>query len=167
MRMFKFLAVLMSGLLVASTAVAEDDAVADLAKALKSPDIQAQITACHKLSQLGPSARETVPRLIDVLKATDDAELQRCAVLTLAAIGEGAQAAVPVLVDVLGSNNAKIRAYAAYALGQIGPGARDAATKLLGLITDKDPAVRSAARDALRKIDAPEGGHLAADGEDS
>ena len=160
MRTFKFIALVAGGLLCATicapAAIAQDDAGADLAKALQASDADACIEACQKLCQLGPAAAPAVADLAKALNTPGNVELQRCAALALGAIGPGAKDAVPVLITTLQSKNAKVRAYSAHALGEIGPGASDAAIPLIDVITDKEPMVRREARDALRRIDAPD-----------
>ncbi len=155
MRTFTFLALVSCGLFCATTVFAQDDAKADLAKALKAADHQACIEACQKLSRMGPMARASVGDLTKTLKTAGNVEVQRCAALALSAIGPDAKDAVPVLITSLQSDNAKLRAYAAHALGAIGPAAGDAAIALIDVITDKDPVVRREARDALKRIKAP------------
>ncbi len=73
MRTFSLVAVVASGLLIASTVLAQNETAADLAKALKSSEAQARVEACQKLCKLGPAAKVAVPALIEALKAQDNA----------------------------------------------------------------------------------------------
>ncbi len=155
MRTFTLLALVVCGLFCATTVFAQDDAAADLAKALKAADHQACIEACQHLSRLGPTASGSVEDLIKALKMTDHTDVQRCAALALSAIGPKAKDAIPALIATLQSKNPKLRAYAAHALGEIGPAAATAALPLIDAITDKDPIVRREARDALKSVKAP------------
>jgi HEAT repeat protein len=68
------------------------------------------------------------------------------------ALIETGKPAVPALVRMLGSENAGVRAFAAYVLGEIGPDADEATTTLLSLLSDPNEAVRDMSRQALSKI---------------
>ncbi len=155
MRTISVVAVTACGLLFASAAAAQDDSVAELAKALKSPQTEARVDACQKLSVLGAAAESAVPELIEALQSPDNAPLRCSAAIALGAIGAGAKDAVPALIEALKTDDARLRAYVAHSLGAIGPEAVGAAVPLMELITDKDPAVRREARDSLREVQAP------------
>lgn len=162
MRTYQIVVLLLVGLCAAPVAVAQDDPAADLAKALQAGDNEACVAACRELGELGPAAPSAaVQELSKAVTTSEDAEVQRWAILALAAMGPEAKDAVDALKSALQSPHTKVRAYAAHALGAIGPDASAAVEPLIALITDKDPAVRREARDAVRLIGAPKEAVLA------
>ena len=120
-----------------------------LASALDSEDAYVRGFAAWSLGNLGPSAREAVPKLIEALQHDDT---ERVVATALARIGPAAAEAVPALAQALHEADAGRRWRAARALGRIGPPAASAAEALTAALRDPDVGVRLHAARALGRI---------------
>jgi HEAT repeat protein len=105
--------------------------------------------AFSALCELGPSASNAVPRLVEWLS---DQELEDEAELVLARIG---RASVEPLRARLAHEDPKVRSQAAKVLGWIGPEAAPAVPQLLYSLSDTNRAGRSAVIRALGAIGEP------------
>src|SRR5262249_49743324 len=81
------------------------------------------------LREIGPSAKDLVPDLINLLRASDtlnDREMHQEAARALGRIGPAAREAVPVLAQAILGSNSDPDVTVIEALGRIGPAAEDA-----------------------------------------
>jgi HEAT repeat protein len=128
----------------------EGKSAAQLQQMLKDPRPAVQAQGAFGLSQMGSTAQEAVPALIECLK--QETLVRQNAALALGAIGPQAKDAVPALVEALHDPEWTVRRQAAAALGMIGPAAGDALPELRKLKQDADTLVRKAAADAISRI---------------
>jgi serine/threonine protein kinase len=128
-------------------------AVARLLKAIQDPG--SRWMAVVALGQMGPTAHEAIPALIEAL---EDAE---CAVRwdaakALGKMGAVAARAVPALTAVLHEEDDAIsRQHVVAALGAIGPAARSAVPALISSLKDDGHHLSEQAGEALARIGAP------------
>jgi HEAT repeat protein len=141
-------------------------AVSDLTVGLQSPNPKMRQLAVEALGKIGPAARDSVPRLIELL---DDPDLWDTATEALGRIGPEAHAAVPKLLEALAARRVPPNRgdydpddyepsryeylLRLHALGGIGAEARDAAPAVLRLADFDDPAIRHPAVLTLARID--------------
>ena len=109
--------------------------------------------AAETLGEIGPEAKDAIPRLVELLMDLKEA-LREAAAGALGEIGSAAKDAVPKLVALLKDTHDYVRLAAASALGEIGAEAKDAVPYLIELLKDPDAGVRAAAASALRWIGA-------------
>src|SRR5262245_36121196 len=107
------------------------DAVPQLAQALKDDDWQVRQQAAVALGWLGPQAKAAVGALVDALKE-EDKYLRGQAAASLGQIGPDARDAVPALTEALKDSEEDVRREAA-ALGRIGPVARATVSELVAV----------------------------------
>jgi HEAT repeat protein len=124
-------------------------AAGPLVRVLKSRPARFQLEAARSLSRLGLDPRDSLPDLLDALRA-DDKQARRAVAEVVAGLGAEAQ---PHLVKLLSNPDAKAREAAARALGRMGVAARSARPALERVLKDPDAAVRSQAALALWAID--------------
>ena len=92
--------------------------------------------AARALGQIGPTANEAVPALIQSLK--DPNGQVRCEVAwSLGRIGPAAAPAMPALVERLDYEDGEVRRYSAYARSLLGPLSVDAIPKLAERLQDE------------------------------
>jgi WD40 repeat protein len=128
-------------------------AVPALLRALKKSDEFGRL-ALKALRQIGPLDKDSVPRLVPLLKDQAVA-FRRYAAEALGQIGPAARPATAALTAALQDADAAVARHAARALGQIGPQAREAVPALCRVLrrgTDVDLQGRAA--DALERIQA-------------
>ena len=120
------------------------DAVPLLVEALKDEDSYVHKVAAEKLGELGPQAKDAIPPLIAMIKATTEEQLKNTqlrdlvAMIALRRIGEPA---VPALIELLADKNFLARYQAAIALGMIGKPAKLALAPLTELMkTEQESA---------------------------
>lgn len=145
----------LSVMLLASSASAQQVDLKDLIAKVESGNENDRIAAIDALAEMGRDARAAVPALSKAVTLAGDAESRWRAARALAAIGPAAAAAVPSLIQALGDQDPMVRAYAAHALGKIGPAAREAVPELVKKAVDESRLVRREAREALLAIKAP------------
>ncbi len=104
--------------------------------------------ACDIISEIGPSAREAVPRLITLL-ACEDYDTLWAVVDALAAIGPDAADAIPDLIRRLEHESGLVASGAAAALAKIG---RDSIPSLRRTLKEGSPHAREFAVDALGRL---------------
>jgi HEAT repeat protein len=125
-------------------------AVEKLLQAFAKPE--SRWMAVVALGQMGPSAQDAVPVLIEAL---EDQELavRWDAAKALGKIGPAAGRAVPALAAVLHEqDDAIVRQRAVVALGEIGPAARTAVPALIGILKDSVNHLDEQAGEALVRI---------------
>jgi hypothetical protein len=107
-------------LLVASACrcLAQDTEVAQLAKDLRSGDLEARLTSAFELLQLGPKAEPALPALVEALSDRDEG-VRMLAATALGAIGPRAAGAVEALRKTLNDPDPDVSAAARLALEQI------------------------------------------------
>jgi HEAT repeat protein len=130
--------------LLGVAALAPGAEVADLAKQLKSPEVDQRRQAARGLFEMGTEAKEALPDLVQALK-DQDLFVRRFSAQALGEIGpDGARDAVPALKARLTDPKKEVVEAAATALGKLGP---DGITALTDLVKDtkKDVQVRRAA----------------------
>jgi HEAT repeat protein len=122
------------------------------------PEPEVRVEAAQALANIGPSAYEAVPELIEALGDKEKA-LRRMAALALGQIGRYAGDAVPALTRALKDPSKAVRRRAVMALGAIGHDARPAVPALIGLLDDTDlsqatnePPVRESAIITLGRL---------------
>jgi HEAT repeat protein len=105
----------------ATTAFADE--VGDLAKQLKTGDVDARRAAAKSLGESGAAAKSAVPALTDALRDSD-LYVRRFAAQSLGQIGPAAKSAVPVLSTLVrnGRDKKEVLDAAADAIGKIGGG---------------------------------------------
>lgn len=103
--------------------------------------------AIDALAEFGPDAKDAIP---SILRAFTNPRTQYAASRALGNIGKEA---VPAIVTLLESNDAEVRANAAFALILVGKDAETAASALENAVQDEDPRVRARAAVALVQID--------------
>jgi HEAT repeat protein len=121
------------------------DAVPGLLKALADPDRKVRVQAAHAVAEMGSDAKDTAPRLRELLLAkgpVDDGAVNSYA-QALAKVGK---AGVPALVDGLKDDRPAVRGAATQGLAQVGAEAVPALVDALG---DKNVEVRRLAAQVL------------------
>ena len=114
-------------------------------KKLKDPDVRTRRQAVQKLREMGASAKEAIPALIEALKDDDEESfVQSGAAHALGAIGIES---LPRLIPLLKSDDDKMRYLAAVAIGKIG---EEAIPELRIALKDQSTEVRNGALEALR-----------------
>jgi HEAT repeat protein len=131
--------------------------VPELTEALKdkTPHSPFRLRAAMALGNLGPSAKDAVPALVEALNAETAkyGPLRFHAATALGQIGPDADKAVLPLLDLLNDKNAgPVRLLAIDALGKIGPSAKDAVRTLKELAEGGDKALAAAANKSLENI---------------
>lgn len=146
---------------------ASEDAVAELARALKDPEPAVRMNATRALFRLRAAARPAVPALIESLNDVEnhtnlDTFTHTVRELMARALGRasaGTAEGVPALTAFLeAADSAELRIAAAHALGEVGAEARPAAPGLRNLLRDANSSVREAAAEALELIGADPAG---------
>jgi HEAT repeat protein len=105
----------------------------------RDPDAEVRAEVAQALANIGPSAYEAVPELIEAL-GDKDKEVRHMAALALGKIGRYAGEAVPALMRALKDKSKAVRRRAVMALGGIGPDARQAVPALITVLDDPDPS---------------------------
>jgi HEAT repeat protein len=118
---------------------------------LDSQDPEFRGRAAQTIGEIGPEAKDAVPRLI-LLCGDSDRLVRRVAIVALGGIGPSAQSAVTALIRLLDDHEVEIRELAASSLGAIGPASKDALPKLISLLESKEEKDRCAASLALGRI---------------
>ena len=140
------------------------EVIAALADVVRSGARQRAASAAKALGEFGTSAAETVPDLIEMLKADDPSqtstpthagEAAAAALARIAAGTDGAstQAALAALETALSAQSRHTRAAAIRALQKFGPKAADALPQIKALMDDPDSRVRKAASEAIETLD--------------
>jgi HEAT repeat protein len=111
-------------------------AVPALAAALADGNLNVRYWAAHALGEIGPAAKDAVPALIGALRTSFP--------------GRGLEGPTRYYADA--------RVVAVQALGRIGPAARLAVPALKKALEDEDESVRGAAGEALKQVEARQGG---------
>lgn len=120
---------------------------------LDSEDAHTRGIAVATIGQIGPAARATKPRLIEIFENDPSRSVRSSALCALGKVTHGTDEAVPLLLGAL-----RVRAFdttAMSALGDVGPAAKDAIPVLEKLARVGRPYQRSSARAALEKIKPP------------
>jgi HEAT repeat protein len=120
-----------------------------------------QLVAAQGLGLFGPSAIETLPNLILLLKESEFGEInhedwiatQYVVAEAIVCIDPTGQQAIPLLIELLRDSEPSVRKNSALTLGLYGPTAASALTSLQELLSDPDQDVRSAAATALQQIE--------------
>ncbi len=107
--------------------------------------------AARVAGSLGPSARRSVPQLVEALRS-GDSETREESVRTLGRIGADAGDGVPAIVDALRDPQVAIRLRAMDTLGLLGSAAAPALPELRRALGDGTLGSRPRAADALVKI---------------
>ncbi len=109
--------------------------------------------ALESLKEVGPPAREAVPRLRELMRSKDFPVRKR-SLAVLASIGPGAAAALPEVLDALKTDGG-LGGLAAETLGNMGPGAKRALPVLRELLEGKDEHLRKLSLQAAAGIGQP------------
>jgi len=128
-----------------------EEAVPDVAKALKDERTAARLQACAILARIGPAAKKAAPALTAALKDKSP-EVRAGAAFAIGALGAEGRSAVAALAALLKDPEWRVRAAAAGALGGVGPEAKGAVKQLATALADAEPEVRAAAAAALGRI---------------
>jgi HEAT repeat protein len=116
-------------------------------------DRRAGSDAKFVLGEIGASAKDAVPALVQSLREERVARPLRTPPSSALALGRIGVPAMPDLVSELKNDHSEVRTSAAIALGFIGKTAHDAAPHLIPLLADKNLEVRQAAALALGSIE--------------
>jgi HEAT repeat protein len=128
-------------------------AVQSLLRAMQDP--RSRWMAVVALGEMGATARDAVPALMEALE-DDDSAVRWDAAKALGKLGPAAARAVPALVAVLHEqSDAIVRQYAVAALGSMGAAARSAVPALIGSFKDQSSRLDEQASEALVSIGAP------------
>jgi HEAT repeat protein len=127
---------------------------ADWVAALKSSDPLERRLAAHALAEIGGTARDAVPALIEVLRDSVSF-VSVWAAAALARIEPENAYAIPALLAATHNNAYFVRSLAAWHLGRLGPqhpGIEDVMPELRELLNDNDPSVHAEAMVALGSL---------------
>ncbi len=138
---------------IASDADTRQEALALLIDALNHQDEEVSRSACFRLMQIGPDARQAVPALKKKLKAKGIV-LRINAASALAKIDPAhqGQQALKIITKALNSKYYGVRLEAVFALSQIGLVSDEVVPSLVGVLKDRDNDVRRYAIEALGEI---------------
>ena len=128
------------GFLQVLARIGEDspEAVAELTKALQSPQSATRENAALALGFIGPKAASAAPVLLKQLRTSDHPPATFLA--TLGRMGPGASNAVPTLMKLLlNASNTVSRIQALQALRRLGPSVAPALPELLKVIERREP----------------------------
>ena len=130
------------------------EVVPGLVEALRDKNEFVRKEVATALGNMGPSAKEAIPALIDLLGEGRPTGYTRADVGGAAseALGKIGKDAVPLLVKALKSRDTDVRTGAAYALAGIEAQAKDATGDSTAALGDRDAGVRAAAACALGRI---------------
>jgi HEAT repeat protein len=128
-----------------------ESAVAQLARAMRDPELAVRNEAASALAQLGKAA---VPYFTLALQEKDP-HARQAAAFFLGRIGPDAAPAVPSLALALEDKEASVRVVAAIALQGIGSRAAASVPALIQSLADPDPIVRSSASTSLSELRTP------------
>ncbi len=130
--------------------------IGPLLEGLKSQDAEVRRRAAEGVALVGPSAKETVPVLVDLLKDRDHAPVRTAAANALGSMGAEAKPALPALRQALHDDQSSVRYQAAVALLRLAPtagtsGPADANAEPIAVLVAllKDKAVAPRAQGAL------------------
>lgn len=145
-------------------AAALQQAVPALSDGLKDEFPFVRINSALALSQIGPTARQAVPALMEAFKDPDNRvviagffySVRHASADALGNIGPDARDAIPMLIEALSDEEIRTKWTAARALGNIGSEAKGAVKDLKRMLKDDDETVREQATNALIKIDKEE-----------
>lgn len=128
--------------------------VPTLIKALDDRDLEVRVHAAALLGIFGSPAKDAVPRMLEILKDSNEPERMRwCMTSSLARIGHCEEQAVPVLLQLLQSKSKTLRNGAAYALGYLGQKDDRVVPALLQLFQEETEAgVQARAAGSLGKL---------------
>jgi tRNA A-37 threonylcarbamoyl transferase component Bud32 len=128
-------------------------AVTRLLKAIQDP--ASRWMAVVALGQMGPTAHEAIPALVDALEDAESA-VRWDAVKALGRLGAVAAWAVPALTAVLHEQDDEITCqHVVVALGAIGPAARTAVPALISSLRENGHHLEEQAGEALVRIGVP------------
>lgn len=119
--------------LLGVAALAPAAEVSDLARQLKSPEVDQRRAAARSLFEMGTEAKAALPELMQALK-DQDLFVRRFSAQALGEIGPDAREAIPALKISLGDGKKEVVEAAARALGKLGP---DGIAALTGLVKDR------------------------------
>lgn len=134
------------------------DAAPDLIRALKDEHSMLRASAVDALGVVGPSAKEAIPALVEILENTpQNADLYRRAVRAIDVILDEDTPVDPtltrVLAEVLKHQDAHLRRIAAASLRKIATPADEAVSELLvQALDDEDETVRRNAAESIERI---------------
>ncbi|MGE5190923.1 MAG: HEAT repeat domain-containing protein, partial [Deltaproteobacteria bacterium] len=133
--------------------------VPQLAAFLKLPHRGVQLRSAALLMEIGPAAKNAVPRL-RTLAAGSDAELALASAAAVAAISDERDDCVERLSEAVTETNPAVRSQTAKLLARLGPRAAGAIPGLIAAMTDgtgmfTDDGCRRDCGEALRKIGKP------------
>jgi HEAT repeat protein len=132
--------------------------IPQLISAFADPNREVKLLAISVVRSMKQPSRETVRRLIPLLKDRDR-EVRGNAILALDRTAPYRQEAVPALIDALADDysggfgvTANVRELAAWTLGRMGPDAAAAAPRLMTLLTNTNSRMRDEAATALARV---------------
>lgn len=129
-----------------------EGAVPVLMETLKDDaDPEVRVSAGTALAGLGPTAKESVPALIEASKASD-ARLRAAALVALGKIGPEVKEVVPPLIEALQDTEPVVRVAAVGTLGTLGVQAKDAVPALIQRLGDSNRSVQQATFRALGSL---------------
>src|SRR5262249_55080468 len=118
---------------------------------LRDADPLTREEAATVLGDLGPSAKEALPALHDLLKS-DAGPLRLRAAMAVWKVGHEARETAPVLIAALRDGGRGQRLVILQTLGEMGPAAEAAAPLLTGFLSDANASVRNQASLTLLQL---------------
>jgi hypothetical protein len=116
-------------------------------------DEQTRHWACESLDRVVSPEAEELASLIEMLRNTNDGEIEYWTATMIGRLGPAAAGATGVLANVLlDSSCLAARERAAWALSQIGPAARSALNSLRQIGNDDPPRLRRLAESAMAAV---------------
>jgi len=122
---------------------------AALLKGLENEDWRVRDEAAELLGRTGPSLRNLVPRLIEVLEEEQNWEVRTTIVSNLGLVRPARRDVVRILARSLEDEESGVRYEAADALWNLGPEARPAVPSLIRALEDEDDSIRELAVQTL------------------
>lgn len=121
-------------------------AVPALVGTLKSSDAVTRSYSATALGNMGPSAADAVPVLVQNAVSSDQDRDESSALVKIGS------ASVPALIQILKGTDKEAKLRAINILAQLGPRAHEAMPEVNAILNDSDPRLRGAAEQTMKRI---------------